>query len=102
MTSLPDGVTRSASADAIPTPILVQSELRPQIYSTHVVVARQTRRRAAAEDRAVVNDVRAIGDAQRLADIVIGDEHADAAVAQVKDDFLNVGDGNRIDAGKGL
>ena len=31
---------------------------------------------------------------------MIRDQHADAAIAEVKDDLLNVGDGNRIDAGE--
>ena len=50
----------------------------------------------------VVHDVGAVGDAQRLADVVVGDEDADAAVPQVKDDLLDVGDGDRIDAGERL
>ena len=33
---------------------------------------------------------------------MVGDEHADAAVPQMKDDLLNVADRNRIDAGERL
>ena len=50
----------------------------------------------------VVHDVGAIGDAQRFADVVVGDEHADAALLQVKDDLLDVGDRDRVDAGERL
>jgi hypothetical protein len=33
---------------------------------------------------------------------VVGDQHADAAFLEVKDDLLNVSDGDRIDSGKRL
>ena len=85
-----------------PRLILVQSELGPQINPADLVVGGQAVGRAALENDAAVHDVGAIGDAERFADVVIGDEHADAAVPQVKDDLLDVGDGNRIDAGKRL
>ena len=83
-------------------PILVQPEIGPEINSPHVVVGRQLVRRAAAEDAAVVHDVRAVGDAQRLAHVVVGDEHADPPLLQVEDDLLDVGDGDRVDAGERL
>src|SRR5258708_31274709 len=87
---------------AMPRPILAQSDLGPQIYSPHLLVAGKTRGRPAAKNRAVVNDVGAVGDAERLADVVVRDEHADAAIAQVKDDLLDVGDRDRIDPCEGL
>ena len=49
-----------------------------------------------------MHDVGAVGDAQRLAHVVVGDEDADAPVLQVKDDLLDVGDRDRIDAGERL
>src|SRR5438093_13668154 len=85
-----------------PRPILVQSELGPQINPADLVVVGQSIGSAALKDDAAVDDIGAIGDAERLADIVIGDEDADARVPEVKDDFLNVGDGNWIDARKRL
>lgn len=48
------------------------------------------------------DDIGAVGDRERLADAVVGDQDADAAVLQVADDLLNIGDDNRIDAGKRL
>src|ERR1700741_1137640 len=69
--------------------ILVQSELAPQINPTDVVIGRQAIGSSALEDHAVVNDVGPICDAQRFADVVVGDQDADSAVAQVKNDFLN-------------
>ena len=50
----------------------------------------------------IVHDVGAVGNAQRLTDVVVGNQHADATLLEVKDDRLNVSHGNRIDAGKGL
>ena len=59
-------------------------------------------RRSAPEDHPIVNDIRPVGNPQRLPDVVVGDEDADPAGFEVKDDFLDVRDGDRIDAGKGL
>src|SRR5947209_20152228 len=98
----PEGASRGASADAIPTPILVQSERRPQIYSANFVVSRQALWRAAPEDRSIVNDVRAVSDAQRFAHVVVGNQDTDATIAQMKDDLLDIGDRDRIDAGERL
>src|SRR5579862_3036377 len=52
------------------------------------------------EDSPVVNDVGAIGYRKRFAHVVIGDQHADAASPQAADDFLQVENGDGIDAGK--
>src|SRR6266540_326915 len=93
---------RRTSADAIPRPILVQPELSPQINSSDLVVCRQAGRRPALEDDAFVDDVRTVGDSQRLTHVVIRDEDANPTVLQVEDDFLNVGDRNRVDAGERL
>jgi len=46
------------------------------------------------------DDVGAIDDAQGLADVVVGDDNADAAVLRREDDLLHVGDRDRIDAGE--
>ena len=47
---------------------------------------------------AVIDDVGAIDQAERLAHIVVGDQHADAARRQVVDQRLDVADGDRVDA----
>src|SRR6516162_5384200 len=49
-----------------------------------------------------VDDVGTVDQAERLADVVIGDEDADAEAGEVADEGLDVADGNRVDAGKGL
>src|SRR4051812_41107183 len=86
----------------IPRLILVQSELSPEINPTDFFVRSETRRRAALENHAAVDDVGTVGDAQGFADVVVSYEHSDAAVAKMKNDLLNVRHGNWIDAGKGL
>src|SRR5216117_1056517 len=68
-----------------PRPILVQSELRPQINPANLVVSGKSIGRPALENYAPVHDVGAIGNAQGFTDVVIGDEYADPAIAQVKD-----------------
>src|SRR5215831_15122500 len=57
---------------------------------------------AGHQDLAVVENVRAIGDGQGLAHVVVGDEDADAALAEPADDLLDVADRDRIDAGERL
>ena len=47
---------------------------------------------------AVEHDVGAIDDIERLLDVVVADQHADAAVPQVGDDGLDVVDRDRVDA----
>src|SRR5215208_5446890 len=83
-----------------PEPILVQPEIGPEINSPHIIVGRQLVRGAAPKHAAVVDDVGAVGDAERLAHVVVSDEHADSPLLEVEDDLLDVGDRNRVDAGK--
>jgi len=54
------------------------------------------------QNLAGIDDVGAVGQAERLADIVVGDQYADTALRQVADQRLDVADGDRVDAGKGL
>ena len=82
--------------------ILVQAEVSPQINPPHLFIGRKPSRGPGLEDGASVHDVGTIGDAQCFAHVVIGDEHADAAIPQMKNDLLDVGDRDGIDAGKGL
>ena len=56
----------------------VQPEIGAEIDAPDLFIGRQTVGRAAPEDDPVGDDVRAVGDPQRLAHVVIGDEHADA------------------------
>ena len=58
--------------------------------------------RAFLQHPAVVDDVGAIDDVERLAHVVVGDQHADAAILQMAHQLADVVDGDRIDAGEGL
>src|SRR5688572_3639529 len=51
---------------------------------------------------ALVDDIRAIADAERFTNVMIGYEHADAALLEEPNDALDVEHGDRVDAGKGL
>src|SRR5690606_17185809 len=53
-------------------------------------------------DAAIAEDVGAIADAEGLAHVVVGDQHADAAVLEVAHDALDLAHGNRVDAGEGF
>ena len=50
------------------------------------------------EEFALAEKVDAVDDVKRLADVMVGDEDAHTALAQILDDLLDVGDGKRIDA----
>src|SRR5699024_701916 len=47
-------------------------------------------------------NIGAVADAERFPDVVIGNEHADAASGQMTDDALDIEYRNRIDPGEGL
>src|SRR5213078_2199109 len=53
---------------------------------------------AGHQNPAIVEDVRAIGDRERLTHVVVRDEDPDAALAQPADDLLDVADRDRVDA----
>ncbi len=53
-------------------------------------------------DLAVEHDVGAVGDRERLPHVVIGDQHAESPRTQLRDNALNVIDGDRIHSGKRL
>ena len=57
---------------------------------------------ACGKDRAVADDVSPVADAEGFAHVVVGNQHADAARFEELDDFLDVDDGNRVDASEGL
>src|SRR5437667_3264652 len=58
--------------------------------------------RASAEDAAIINDVGAIGDGKSFAHVMVGHEHADAGILQVKNNLLKIEHSDGIDAGKRL
>ena len=54
------------------------------------------------EDLTFEEQIGPVGDGERLVDVVVGDQDADAALFEVLHDGLDVFDGNRIDAGEGF
>ena len=81
---------------------LHRRELLAQIDLSGLGVVGQLGGGAGGEDPPVVEDVGAVGDGERLPDVVVGDQHADAALLQPGHDLLDVPDRDRIDAGEGL
>ena len=73
----------------------LKPEFRPQVHVTHLLVFKDDARRAFRDHLSLVEDVGMVANAQGLPDVVIGDQDADIAVAQVFDDLLDVNDGNR-------
>jgi len=67
-----------------------------------VLVAHDIGRRALHEHLAFVDDVSAVDDVERFADIVIGDQHADAAILQMAHKLANVVDRDGINSGERL
>src|SRR4051812_33615082 len=82
--------------------ILVQAERVPQINPANFLVGRERGGSTAPKDNPIVHDVCPVSNAQSFTHVVIGDQHADAALLQVEDDVLNVSDGDRIDPREGL
>src|SRR5262249_41627092 len=59
-------------------------------------------RRALFQDHSAAEDIRSVANSKRLSDVVVRDQHPYAALAQLRDDGLNVEYRNRVDTGKRL
>src|SRR5271169_1444828 len=55
-----------------------------------------------SEYAALVDDVGAVADAERLADVVVGNHHADPPILEEADDLLDVEHRERINPGERL
>ena len=82
--------------------LLMQHEVLSEILFAHDRVGGQLLGIALKEDAALEEKVSAVGDVERLVDIVVGDEDTDVAVFQFPDNLLDVAHGNRVDAGERL
>src|SRR5690606_29497737 len=84
------------AADALWAPagrvLHLQAEGVPQVDATHVRIGQQRVRSPLREHAAFAEDIRPVANAQGLADVVVGDQHADAAVLEVADDALDLAD----------
>src|SRR6516225_5393003 len=72
-----------------------------QVHLTDLGVGKDFFGSAGGDDGALVDDICPRADPERLADIMVSDQHADAALGKLADDALDVEDRERIDAGKG-
>ena len=73
-----------------------------QVHPAHFGVVHDLGGRALGQHAPVADDEGVVANAQRLAHVVVGDQHANAARLQKTDDALDLDDGNRVDTGKGL
>src|SRR6202790_47418 len=80
----------------------LQFEILAQVHLTDLRGGKNLIRRSGSEHRALTHDVRPAADTQGLADIMIGNEHADALVGQVLDYSLDIGNGQGVHTGKRL
>src|SRR6188508_2557041 len=83
-------------------PRLVQPEGFAEVDPADLLVGGELFGCAGTEDFAFPENIGPIRDFQGLAHVVIGDQDADSAVAEVGDDLLDVDDGNGVDAREGL
>src|SRR5688572_23154113 len=75
-----------------------QGEPFPEVELARLGVRGQELGAAFDQDPALVHDGGAIGDAQRLAHVVVRDQHPETARLESRDDVLDLGHGNRVDA----
>src|SRR3546814_9084695 len=64
----------------------LQAEGVPQVDATHVRIGQQRVRSPLREHAAFAEDLRPVANAQGLADVVVGDQNADAAALEVAAD----------------
>src|SRR5690606_29754109 len=72
----------------------------PEVDVTDVEVSEQRVRSRLREHAAFGEDIRTVADAQGLAHVVVGDQHADAAILEVGHDPLDLADRDRVHAGE--
>src|SRR6185436_12625302 len=79
-----------------------QLEAFAEVDGAGAVGGRELLRRALFEDLSGREDVRAIADGERVADVVIGEEDAEAAFLQLADLALELVDVDGVDSGERL
>src|SRR6185312_7528735 len=80
----------------------LEPEFLAQIESAHIGVVDDVVGATLHQHFPRIDDVGAVGQAQRLAHVMIGDQHADAAIGEMPHQRLDVADGDRVDAGERL
>ena len=80
----------------------LEDEAGTEVFRADVLVGGQFLRRALLEDHAFIQQIGPVGDGEGLTDVVVGDDDADIAVFQLRDDVLDVLHGDRVDPGEGF
>src|SRR4051794_23779301 len=80
----------------------LKSEFLAKVKAAYIRIVDDFFRTALGQDLPSIDDIGAVGQPQRFAHIVVGDQDADAAVGEVPDQILDVADRDRIDAGEGF
>src|SRR5438105_6152182 len=80
----------------------LEREALAEVQAPDLLVGDQRFGSTLEQDLTVVNDAGTVDDVERLADIMVGDEDADAAAAQFAHQLADIGDGNRVDASERL
>src|ERR1017187_1454801 len=80
----------------------VEPEAFAEIDAAHFGVRGELGGRARSENGTGVDDVAAVHDRERVTHVVVRDEESDPGGREVPDHVLDVGNGNRVDAGERL
>src|SRR6185369_9566536 len=83
-------------------PRALKPEFLAKVKAAYIRIVDDLFRTALSQDLPGIDDIGAVGQPQRFAHIVVGDQDADTAVGEVADQVLDVADRDRIDAGKGF
>src|SRR5471032_897743 len=79
-----------------------QTEFFTQINTFYLFISKNVGWRAVGDQFALTNDVGAFTHVERFTNVVVGNQHAEAAVTQVLNDFFDVDNGNRVNTGEGF
>ena len=73
-----------------------------EIQPPHIVIIDQRFGGAGKQHLTIIDDAGTIDDIQRLAHIMIGDQHADATILELQHELADISNRQRINTGKGL
>src|SRR5690606_17750363 len=82
--------------------IASHTEVLAQVHLADALVRKDLVRSSGGDHGAAVDDHCTVADAKGFAHVVVGDQHADAALGELAHDLLDVHHGNRVDAREGL
>src|SRR5574343_796585 len=78
----------------------LETEVLTQIDLAHGFVFNDVRRMPRGQHGAFADDIGAVCNAQRFTDVVVGNQHANAALLEEADNFLDLEHGNWVNAGE--